>query len=238
MSAKWSRRLDRCAVASRRMWRQAFKNNDALWNRVSCYAPRLELADCRSLRVEMRHEHSGSQSDLVSSSGHLTTGDDGVGDRPLRATVMAFQSSKPIEEAVTPPSAWYTSCDFAQLEMERVFARGWQAVGHFSFHQSIDKENQFLLILLPLGSWIIDCFLLQFLQFLLLRLGDIQCVFHISFCMCKGLIERVLIGYLLDSGRVNQLKKPGDYFTGRLKDCVPAVLSGCDHRNCDYENLH
>jgi hypothetical protein len=148
------------------MWRQAFKNNDALWKRVSCYAPRLELADCRSLHVAVRREHSGSQSDLVSSSGHLTTCDDGVGDRPLRATVMAFQSSKPIEEAVTPPSAWYTSCDFAQLEMERVFARGWQAVG-----------------------------------------------------------------------RVNQLEKPGDYFTGRLKDCVPAVLSGCDHRNCDYENL-
>ncbi|KAH9543558.1 hypothetical protein CY35_13G071400 [Sphagnum magellanicum] len=127
------------------MWRQAFKNNDALWKRVSCYAPRLELADCRSLHVAVRREHSGSQSDLVSSSGHLTTGHDGVGDRPLRATVMAFQSSKPIEEAVTPPSAWYTSCDFAQLEMERVFARGWQAVG-----------------------------------------------------------------------RVNQLEKPGDYFTGRL----------------------
>jgi len=116
------------------MWRQAFKNNEALWKRVSCYAPRFELADCRSLHVAVRREHSGSQSDLVSSSGHLTTDDDGVGDRPLRATVMAFQSSKPIEEAVTPPSAWYTSCDFAQLEMERVFARGWQAVGHFSFH--------------------------------------------------------------------------------------------------------
>ncbi|GLJ26961.1 hypothetical protein SUGI_0527890 [Cryptomeria japonica] len=40
-----------------------------------------------------------------------------------------FDPSVPVEKAVTAPSSWYTNPAFLSLEMERVFSRGWQAVG-------------------------------------------------------------------------------------------------------------
>jgi len=49
---------------------------------------------------------------------------------PVDKTVREFQRHVPIEEASTPPSAWYTDAAFAELEMRRVFGRGWQAVGN------------------------------------------------------------------------------------------------------------
>ena len=43
--------------------------------------------------------------------------------------VHEFDPKVPVEKAVTPPSSWYTDPSFFQEELERVFYRGWQAVG-------------------------------------------------------------------------------------------------------------
>lgn len=53
-------------------------------------------------------------------------------DLRVDKTVREFQRHVPIEDASTPPSAWYTDAAFADLEMGRVFGRGWQAVGNNS----------------------------------------------------------------------------------------------------------
>ncbi|XP_052157585.1 choline monooxygenase, chloroplastic isoform X2 [Oryza glaberrima] len=47
-----------------------------------------------------------------------------------RRLVAAFDPAVPLASAVTPPSGWYTDPDFLRLELDRVFLRGWQAVGH------------------------------------------------------------------------------------------------------------
>lgn len=49
----------------------------------------------------------------------------------LEKKLREFKRSVPIEEASTPPSSWYTDPAFAEFEMDRVFSRGWQAVGKF-----------------------------------------------------------------------------------------------------------
>jgi hypothetical protein len=51
------------------------------------------------------------------------------GPRPLRCMVDAFDPTIPLEEASTPPALWYTDPSFLSLELQRVFFRGWQAVG-------------------------------------------------------------------------------------------------------------
>uniref|UniRef100_A0A2N9IPB8 Choline monooxygenase, chloroplastic n=1 Tax=Fagus sylvatica TaxID=28930 RepID=A0A2N9IPB8_FAGSY len=43
--------------------------------------------------------------------------------------VHEFDPKIPVEKAVTPPSSWYTHPSFFQLELHRVFYKGWQAVG-------------------------------------------------------------------------------------------------------------
>lgn len=43
--------------------------------------------------------------------------------------VDEFDPKIPLEKAVTPPSSWYTDPSFFALELDRVFCRGWQAVG-------------------------------------------------------------------------------------------------------------
>lgn len=48
--------------------------------------------------------------------------------------VREFQRHVAIEEASTPPAAWYTDSAFADLELRRVFSRGWQAVGKFFYY--------------------------------------------------------------------------------------------------------
>lgn len=44
--------------------------------------------------------------------------------------VEEFDPKIPIEKALTPPSSWYTHPSFLALEFDRVFSRGWQAVGY------------------------------------------------------------------------------------------------------------
>ncbi|KAL5549818.1 hypothetical protein UlMin_005049 [Ulmus minor] len=46
-----------------------------------------------------------------------------------RSLVDQFDPKIPIEEAVTPPSSWYTDPSFFALELDQVFYRGWQVVG-------------------------------------------------------------------------------------------------------------
>ncbi|AQK81176.1 Choline monooxygenase chloroplastic [Zea mays] len=48
----------------------------------------------------------------------------------VRRLVAEFDPAVPLDSAVTPPSGWYTDPDFLQLEIDSVFFRGWQAVGH------------------------------------------------------------------------------------------------------------
>ncbi|KAL6977879.1 choline monooxygenase [Sarracenia purpurea var. burkii] len=46
-----------------------------------------------------------------------------------RRLVRQFDPKIPLQEARTPPSSWYTHHSFLSLEFDRVFFRGWQAVG-------------------------------------------------------------------------------------------------------------
>ncbi|OAY65202.1 Choline monooxygenase, chloroplastic [Ananas comosus] len=46
-----------------------------------------------------------------------------------RSMVEAFDPTIPLAEALTPPSMWYIDSSFLALEFDRVFFRGWRAVG-------------------------------------------------------------------------------------------------------------
>ena len=48
---------------------------------------------------------------------------------PTWLLVDEFNPKIPIEKALTPPSSWYTHPSFLSLELDRVFYKGWQAVG-------------------------------------------------------------------------------------------------------------
>lgn len=45
------------------------------------------------------------------------------------SAVLQFNPQIPLAEAETPPSSWYLSEDFFQLEKEAVFMRGWVGIG-------------------------------------------------------------------------------------------------------------
>ncbi|XP_058113641.1 choline monooxygenase, chloroplastic isoform X3 [Magnolia sinica] len=51
-----------------------------------------------------------------------------------------FNPRIPIEEAQTPPSSWYNDPSILSLEFDRVFGRGWQAVG---FVEQIQNPHDF-----------------------------------------------------------------------------------------------
>ncbi|KAK1366748.1 Choline monooxygenase, chloroplastic [Heracleum sosnowskyi] len=44
--------------------------------------------------------------------------------------VDEFNPKIPVEKASTPPSSWYTNPSFLELELDRVFHRGWQVAGY------------------------------------------------------------------------------------------------------------
>lgn len=46
-----------------------------------------------------------------------------------QSLVHQFNPNTPLEEAVTPPTSWYTDPSFFHLELDRVFYTGWQVVG-------------------------------------------------------------------------------------------------------------
>ncbi|KAL8208656.1 hypothetical protein R6Q57_008068 [Mikania cordata] len=57
-----------------------------------------------------------------------------------RSMVQQFNPDDPIQEALTPPSSWYTSPNFLSLEFDQVFFRGWQAVG---YTEQVQEANSF-----------------------------------------------------------------------------------------------
>ena len=59
----------------------------------------------------------------------------------LADEVNRFDSSEPIQNARTPPSSWYLDSDFFQLEMDAVFGRSWQYVGH---RVELNEKGQYL----------------------------------------------------------------------------------------------
>ncbi|KAE9609881.1 hypothetical protein Lal_00006453 [Lupinus albus] len=54
---------------------------------------------------------------------------DSVSNTQNHKLVDQFNPKIPIEEAVTPPTSWYTDPSFFNLELHRVFYTGWQVVG-------------------------------------------------------------------------------------------------------------
>ncbi|KAI4962731.1 hypothetical protein ZWY2020_025861 [Hordeum vulgare] len=59
---------------------------------------------------------------------------------PARRLAAEFDPAVPLASAVTPPSGWYTDPGFLRLELDRVFLRGWQAVGHIG---QVKNPNDF-----------------------------------------------------------------------------------------------
>lgn len=57
-----------------------------------------------------------------------------------QSLVNDFNPKIPIQEALTPPSSWYTHPSFLSLELHSVFYSGWQAVG---YTEQIKEENSF-----------------------------------------------------------------------------------------------
>lgn len=64
------------------------------------------------------------------------TGVSGSSDNWVQSEVRAFKKGVPVEEAVTPPSSWYTSPDILNLELEKIFERRWLAVGKHFFSEN------------------------------------------------------------------------------------------------------
>ena len=47
----------------------------------------------------------------------------------VQEILASYNDSAPLAEAYTIPAAWYTDTRIAQLELQSVFSRTWQAVG-------------------------------------------------------------------------------------------------------------
>ncbi|BAS99315.1 Os06g0698785 [Oryza sativa Japonica Group] len=71
-----------------------------------------------------------------------------------RRLVAAFDPAVPLASAVTPPSGWYTDPDFLRLELDRVFLRGWQAVGIYSRFRTLPTP---LLHLFLVSARLVGC---------------------------------------------------------------------------------
>lgn len=102
----------------------------AMSMRVTPFVPSLRLrqGQPRNQNLNFRNKHS---SNLYVSQ---------------RLAVQQFNPNIPVEEAVTPPTSWYTDPTFFHLELVRVFYRGWQAVGQF-----YSASSFILFVLLFLG---------------------------------------------------------------------------------------
>lgn len=81
--------------------------------------------------------------------------------------VHEFNPNIPIQEAITPPSSWYTSPDFLSLEFDHVFFKGWQAVGNHII--------SFLLFLVVVDEFVLMCMLLFDFE---VKLGDFESQLH------------------------------------------------------------
>ena len=50
-------------------------------------------------------------------------------DTGLREIIAKYNPNRPLAEASTPPSSWYTEARVTALEQRTVFSRSWQLVG-------------------------------------------------------------------------------------------------------------
>lgn len=83
-------------------------------------------------RHRFQQIHSKVSSSDCSFQGFRCEDEEGTGknySRKMERLVAEFNPKIPVEEAVTPPSSWYTDPDFYGFELNRVFYNGWQAVG-------------------------------------------------------------------------------------------------------------
>ncbi|KAI3782270.1 hypothetical protein L2E82_12310 [Cichorium intybus] len=88
-----------------------------------------------------RPHHARSPNSLLIRKSHETNHSLLEPSQELaRSLVHEFNPHIPIEEALTPPSSWYTSPSFLSLELDQVFFRGWQAVG---CTEQIQEANSF-----------------------------------------------------------------------------------------------
>ncbi|XP_030456390.2 choline monooxygenase, chloroplastic isoform X2 [Syzygium oleosum] len=88
------------------------------------------IRQCRKPRLNHHHAaHTPLSLNRVAT--HLPTSlPSAAAPSAAKSTVDdEFDPALPIEEASTPPSSWYTDPSFLDLELDRVFYRGWQAVG-------------------------------------------------------------------------------------------------------------
>jgi phenylpropionate dioxygenase-like ring-hydroxylating dioxygenase large terminal subunit len=59
----------------------------------------------------------------------------------LKDVLDSYNAAAPLAEAYTIPAAWYTDKRVADLELQNVFARNWQAVGRLS---QLEKPGQYV----------------------------------------------------------------------------------------------
>ena len=59
----------------------------------------------------------------------------------LKDILDSYNAAAPLAEAYTIPAAWYTDKRVADLELQNVFARNWQAVGRLS---QLEKQGQYV----------------------------------------------------------------------------------------------
>jgi phenylpropionate dioxygenase-like ring-hydroxylating dioxygenase large terminal subunit len=59
----------------------------------------------------------------------------------LKDILDSYNAAAPLAEAYTIPAAWYTDRRVADLELQNVFARNWQAVGRLS---QLEKQGQYV----------------------------------------------------------------------------------------------
>jgi len=59
----------------------------------------------------------------------------------LNQQINIYDATRDIEDAVTPPSSWYTSREFAVLENATVFANNWIMVAR---KEQLEDEGQYV----------------------------------------------------------------------------------------------
>lgn len=62
-------------------------------------------------------------------------------EQTLREILASYNDSAPLSEAYTIPAPWYTDARVADLELQNVFARTWQAIGRTD---QVEKPGQYV----------------------------------------------------------------------------------------------
>lgn len=78
-------------------------------------------------KFNSRNSHILSQKRCPFPNRTIVNSSSAAGKAPT--LLHKFNPRIPVEQALTPPSSWYTDPSFLALELDRVFYIGWQAVG-------------------------------------------------------------------------------------------------------------